>query len=301
MKALITGVNGQLGYETANALAERGAIVCATGRSKNYTGYPLNDRIQYYSLDITDNNAVDALFSRFCPEALIHCAAWTAVDEAERPDKYSAVNEVNVKGTEHLARQCKKNNAKMLYISTDYVFDGHGTEPWKPDDRHFSPLNVYGQTKLDGEFAVTDNLKESFVVRTAWVFGINGNNFVKTMIQAGKRHDQVRVVDDQIGNPTYAKDLANLLADMIETEKYGYYHATNEGESVSWYEFCREIYHQAKITARIIPVSTEEYGLSAAKRPYNSRLDRSKLTENGFKLLPSWQDALSRYLEELGV
>ena len=253
----------------------------------------------YISLDITDKEAVKKVINEVKPDVVIHCAAWTAVDLAEDEDKIAKVRAINVDGTRNIAEVSKAIDAKMVYISTDYVFNGQGTEPWKPDCKDYAPLNVYGQTKLDGELAVSELLQKYFIVRIAWVFGRNGKNFIKTMVNVGKTHDTVRVVCDQIGTPTYTYDLARLLVDMIETEKYGYYHATNEGEYISWYDFTCEIYRQAGMSTKVVPVTTEEYGLSKAARPFNSRLDRSKLVEAGFKPLPSWQDAVSRYLDDL--
>ncbi|MBQ3892430.1 MAG: dTDP-4-dehydrorhamnose reductase [Mailhella sp.] len=254
----------------------------------------------YFQLDITDGDAVSRLVREVHPDAIVHCAAWTAVDMAEDDDKVALVRAVNAGGTQHMAEAAKAVDAKMVYLSTDYVFDGQGSEPWQPDDKNYAPLNVYGQTKLEGEMAVADTLDKYFIVRIAWVFGLNGKNFIKTMLRVGKTHDTVRVVNDQIGTPTYTKDLAVLLVDMIGTEKYGYYHATNEGGYVSWYDFTVEIYKQAGMTTTVVPVSTAEYGLSKAVRPFNSRLDKSKLVRNGFAPLPSWQDALHRYLQEIG-
>lgn len=300
MKVFVTGINGQVGYEVANILAERGHSICGSGRSEHYRGLKLDERVRYVPLDITDRSAVEAVIGEFRPDAVIHCAAWTAVDAAESPENYQAVRAVNVSGTDNLAKACNACGAKMLYLSTDYVFDGSGTAPWKADDHNYAPLNVYGQSKLDGERALVAATRQFFVVRTAWVFGVNGNNFVKTMLRVGKTHNQVHVVCDQIGTPTYARDLARLLADMVETEKYGYYHATNEGGFISWYEFCKEIYRQSGLNTEVIPVTTAEYGLSAAARPFNSRLDKSKLPENGFDPLPLWQNALARYLKEIG-
>ena len=259
-------------------------------------------------MDITDKESVFAVMEKIQPQAVIHCAAWTAVDAAEDEDKKEKVHLVNAVGTENVAAACKRLNCKMMYISTDYVFDGQGTEPWEPDCRDYKPLNVYGQTKLAGELAVSECLSKYFIVRIAWVFGKNGKNFIKTMLGLGKTHDQLRVVDDQIGTPTYTYDLARLLVDMIETEKYGYYHATNEGGYISWYDFTKEIFRQAAALGRpeyaeerlqVIPVSTKEYGASKAARPFNSRLDKSKLLKEGFQPLPTWQDALARYLKEL--
>lgn len=253
----------------------------------------------YVSLDITDADAVRRVITDVQPDAVIHCAAWTAVDLAEGDDKVAQVRAVNAGGTQHIADVCKELDCKMLYLSTDYVFNGQGTEPWQPDCKDYQPLNVYGQTKLEGELAVSQTLEKYFIVRIAWVFGQNGKNFVKTMLNVGKTHDTVRVVNDQIGTPTYTFDLARLLVDMIETEKYGYYHATNEGGYISWYDFTCEIYRQAGYKTKVLPVTTEEYGLSKAKRPFNSRLDKSKLAANGFRPLPDWKDALKRYLENL--
>ncbi len=299
MKILVTGVNGQLGYEAANVLADRGHTVCGCGRSEQYRGLPMADSVGYLPLDITDPLAVQTAMQEFVPDAVIHCAAWTAVDEAEKPENRRAVYSANVQAAETIARCCGDCGAKMVYMSTDYVFDGTGTAPWHPENRNYAPLNVYGRSKLEGERIVSSILDKAFIVRTAWVFGINGNNFVKTVLRAAKTHDCLQVVDDQIGTPTYARDLALLLADMIETEQYGVYHVTNEGEYVSWYEFCCEIFRQAGISSRVIPVSTEQYGASLARRPFNSRLDRSKLREKGFKPLPDWKNALQRFLKEL--
>ena len=235
------------------------------------------------------------------PDAIIHCAAWTAVDAAEDEGNREKVDRINHLGTKYIAEAAKAVDAKMLYLSTDYVFDGKGERPWEPDDKFYAPLNVYGQSKLDGELAVAGILEKYFIVRIAWVFGLNGNNFIKTMIRVGKTNDQVRVVNDQIGTPTYTLDLARLLVDMIETDKYGYYHATNEGGYISWYDFCVEFYTQYGLDTKVIPVTTAEYGLSKAARPKNSRLDKSKLKAAGFTPLPSWQDAVSRYLKEAGL
>lgn len=282
MRVLVTGVKGQLGYDVVNELTKRGHEAIG---------------VDIAEMDITDKSSVDTVISRVQPEAVIHCAAWTAVDAAE--DNEDKVRAVNATGTQYIADACKKIDAKMMYISTDYVFDGQGTTPWQPDCKDYKPLNVYGQTKLEGELAVANTLDKYFIVRIAWVFGVNGKNFIKTMLNVGKTHDTVRVVNDQIGTPTYTYDLARLLVDMIETDKYGYYHATNEGGYISWYDFTKEIYRQAGYTTKVIPVTTEEYGLSKAARPFNSRLDKSKLVENGFKPLPTWQDALARYLKEI--
>lgn len=284
MKVLVTGAKGQLGYDVVNELTKRG---------HNAVGVDIED------MDITDRQSVDKVIGKEKPNAVIHCAAWTAVDLAEDEDKIDIVRNVNVGGTKNIADACKAIDCKMIYISTDYVFDGQGTEPWKPDCKDYAPLNVYGQTKLDGELAVAGTLDKYFIVRIAWVFGVNGNNFIKTMLNVGKKYEQITVVNDQIGTPTYTYDLARLLVDMVETEKYGYYHATNEGGYISWYDFACEIFKQAGYSTKVKPVTTEEYGLSKAKRPFNSRLDKSKLIENGFNPLPTWQDALSRYLKEI--
>ena len=304
MKVLVTGVCGQLGHDVMNELAKRGYEGIGTDLMPEYSGVADGSSVTempYISLDITDADAVDRVITETRPDAVIHCAAWTAVDLAEDSDKIPQVRAVNADGTKHIAAACKKVDCKMTYLSTDYVFDGQGTEPWKPDCKDYRPLNVYGQTKLEGEQAVSSILEKYFIVRIAWVFGLNGKNFIKTMIHVGKTHPEVRVVNDQIGTPTYTLDLARLLVDMNETEKYGYYHATNEGGYISWYEFCCEIYRQYGLDTRVIPVTTEEYGLSKATRPFNSRLDKSKLTESGFQPLPVWQDALSRYLKEANL
>lgn len=284
MKVLVTGVKGQLGYDVVNELTKRGHTAIG---------------VDIDEMDITDKHSVQMVIEKTKPDAVIHCAAWTAVDLAEDENKISLVRAVNTDGTRNIAEICKKLNCKMMYISTDYVFNGQGTEPWEPDCKDYEPLNVYGQTKLGGELAVANLLEKYFIVRIAWVFGVNGNNFIKTMLNIGKKYDELTVVNDQIGTPTYTYDLARLLVDMIETKKYGYYHATNEGGYISWYDFAREIFKQAGYNTKVKPVTTEEYGLSKAKRPFNSRLDKSKLIENGFKPLPTWQDALSRYLKEI--
>lgn len=304
MKVFVTGVNGQLGHDVMNELYKRGYEATGSDIADTYVG--INDfspvtTMPYVKLDITDTEEVNRVISRLEPDVVIHCAAWTAVDMAEDDDKVELVRNVNAHGTENIAKACKYIDAKMIYISTDYVFDGQGTTPWSPDCKDYKPLNVYGQTKLEGELAVSSILDKYFIVRIAWVFGLNGKNFIKTMINVGKSHDEVRVVNDQIGTPTYTLDLSRLLVDMIKTEKYGYYHVTNEGGYISWYDFTKEIYKQYGLDTKVIPVTTEEYGLSKAKRPFNSRLDKSKLIENGFKPLPTWQDALRRYLEEANL
>lgn len=303
MKIFVTGVNGQLGHDVMNELASRGHEGVGSDLAPLYSG--IDDgtavtRMPYVSLDITDASAVRQVLEDVHPDAVVHCAAWTAVDMAEDDENVAKVRAVNAGGTQNIADICKELDCKMLYLSTDYVFDGQGTEPWQPDCKEYKPLNVYGQTKLEGELAVSGTLDKYFIVRIAWVFGKNGKNFVKTMLNVGKTHDTVRVVNDQIGTPTYTFDLACLLVDMIESDKYGYYHATNEGGYISWYDFTCEIYRQAGYTTKVVPVTTAEYGLSKAKRPFNSRLDKSKLIANGFKPLPDWKDALRRYLKEQG-
>lgn len=311
MKIFVTGVAGQLGHDVMNELSARGYEGIGSDLAPSYNGVMDGTAVTempYVSLDITDASAVEKVLLEVKPDVVVHCAAWTAVDLAEDEDKREKVRAINAAGTKHIADVCKTLNCKMVYISTDYVFDGQGTEPWKPDCKDYRPLNVYGQTKLEGELAVSETLEKFFIVRIAWVFGKNGNNFIKTMLKVGKNHDRLTVVNDQIGTPTYTLDLAVLLVDMIETEKYGYYHATNEGGYISWYDFACEIFRQAAEMGytdydsehlTVAPVTTAEYGVSKAARPFNSRLDKSKLTENGFSLLPSWQNALTRYLKEI--
>lgn len=311
MKVLVTGVAGQLGHDVMNELAKRNYEGIGSDVAPKYSGIADGSavtKMPYVQMDITDKAAVEKIITEADPDVVVHCAAWTAVDLAEDDDKVAKVRLVNAVGTENIALVCRKLDCKMVYISTDYVFDGLGTEPWQPDCKEYKPQNVYGQTKLEGELAVSDNLEKYFIVRIAWVFGVNGKNFIKTMLNLGKKVSEIRVVNDQIGTPTYTYDLARLLVDMIETEKYGYYHATNEGGYISWYDFTREIFRQAAAQGhteytedhvKVTPVTTEEYGVSKAKRPFNSRLDKSKLAENGFTLLPTWQDALARYLKEI--
>lgn len=299
MKVFVTGVCGQLGHDCVNELISRGYKTVGSDIQPIYSGIADESAVTtapYVQLDITDRDAVLEKIAEIKPDAIIHCAAWTNVDGAE--DKQDIVHQINAVGTQNIADAAKVVDAKMLYLSTDYVFDGQGERPWEPDDKCYAPLNVYGQSKLDGEMAVSSTLSKYFIVRIAWVFGLNGKNFIKTMINVGKTHDTVRVVNDQIGTPTYTLDLARLLVDMIETEKYGYYHATNEGGYISWYDFCCEFYKQYGLTTTVVPVSTAEYGLSVAARPFNSRLEKSKLVEAGFTPLPTWQDAVSRYLKE---
>ena len=311
MKVFVTGVAGQLGHDVMNELNKRGYEGIGSDIAPEYSGVQDGSAVAtmpYISLDITNKENVENVLTELKPDVIVHCAAWTAVDLAEDDDKVERVRSINAGGTENIAKVCKKLDSKMVYISTDYVFDGQGTEPWTPDCTAYKPLNVYGQTKLEGELAVSVNLDKYFIVRIAWVFGVNGKNFIKTMLNVAKTHSTLRVVNDQIGTPTYTYDLARLLVDMIETEKYGYYHATNEGGYISWYEFTKEIFRQAVEMGRmeyaednvsVIPVTTEEYGISKAKRPFNSKLDKRKLLENGFKPLPTWQDALKRYLRKI--
>lgn len=304
MKVFVTGVGGQLGHDVMNELAKRGHEGIGSDIAARYSGMEDGTAVcamPYVQLDITDREAVEKVLSEAAPDAVIHCAAWTAVDAAEEAENVPRVRAINADGTRNIAAACRGLDCRMMYISTDYVFDGQGTEPWKPDCTAYAPLNVYGQTKLEGELAVREALEKYFIVRIAWVFGRNGRNFVKTMLNVGRAHESVRVVNDQIGTPTYTYDLARLLVDMIETEKYGCYHATNEGGYISWYDFCREIYRQAGLKTEVIPVTTAEYGLSRAARPFNSRLDKTKLVENGFTPLPDWRDALERYLRQEGI
>lgn len=293
MKVLVTGVCGQLGHDVVLQLQTRGHTPVGTDIAPQ-----CSSDVSYIPADITNPAAVDALIAETQPDAVVHCAAWTAVDAAEEPENREKVYAVNATGTENIAKACKAHSCKLIYISTDYVFSGEGETPWQPDDRNFAPQNIYGETKLLGEEAVRRWTQKHFIVRIAWVFGKNGNNFVKTMLSLSEKYDTLRVVCDQIGTPTYTPDLSRLLCDMLETEKYGTYHATNEGGFISWYEFACEIFRQAGKQVNVIPVTTEEYGLSKAKRPKNSRLCKEKLTKNGFTTLPSWQDALSRYLKE---
>lgn len=294
MRFFVTGVTGQLGHDVMKELQNRGHIGIGSG-----TRPECKEFSNYISLDITDKQAVRAVLCDAKPDVVVHCAAWTAVDLAEDEENQEKVYAVNVCGTRNIAEVCKEIDCKMIYISTDYVFDGKGQTPWQPDCKDYAPLNVYGKTKLEGELAVAELLEKFFVVRIAWTFGRNGNNFVKTMLSLGRKYDTLRVVNDQIGTPTYTLDLARLLVDMTETEKYGYYHATNEGGYISWYDFACEIFRQAGYHTKVIPVSTQEYGLSKAARPFNSRLCKEKITQNGFARLPDWQDALSRYLKEM--
>ena len=311
MKIFVTGVAGQLGHDVMNELAGRGYEGVGSDLKEEYSGIQDGTPVEtmpYVPMDITDPVSVEKVLSEVKPDVVVHCAAWTAVDLAEDEDKQEKVKAINVDGTRYIAQMCKKLDCKMIYLSTDYVFDGQGETPWDPDCKDYKPLNVYGETKLAGELAVSETLEKYFIVRIAWVFGKNGKNFIKTMLNVGKTHDTLTVVNDQIGTPTYTYDLARLLVDMLETEKYGYYHATNEGGYISWYDFTKEIFRQAvemghteyaeeRLTVK--PVTTAEYGVSKAARPFNSRLDKSKLEKNGFTPLPTWQDALNRYLKEI--
>lgn len=296
MKVLVTGTSGQLGFDVMEELARRGYEGIGADRADSEADF------EHVILDITDKDRVMEVVKEINPDVIVHCAAWTNVDGAESPENLNVVRAVNVEGTRNLAEAAKAVDAKFVYISTDYVFDGQGERPWQPDDKNYAPLNVYGQSKLDGELAVAETLDKYFIVRIAWVFGRNGKNFIKTMIEVGKTHPEVSVVADQIGTPTYTVDLARLLVDMIETDKYGYYHATNEGGYISWADFAEEIYKQAGMDVKVKHVSTEEYeriaGKTVAKRPFNSRLDKSKLVENGFTPLPEWQDATARFIVE---
>lgn len=313
MKVFVTGVAGQLGHDVMNELAERGYEGIGSDIKETYSGVcdgTAVEKMPYVQMDITDAGSVRNVLTSVKPDAVVHCAAWTAVDLAEDEDKQDTVYAVNAAGTRNIAEVCRDLDCKMVYLSTDYVFGGTGTEPWKPDCKDYSPLNVYGKTKLEGEMAVSELLEKYFIVRIAWVFGKNGKNFIRTMLDLGKDHDRLTVVNDQIGTPTYTFDLARLLVDMIETEKYGYYHATNEGGYISWYDFAAEIFRRAAEMGHpeydrehltVVPVTTAEYGVSKAARPFNSRLDKSCLAENGFKSLPRWQDALRRYLREISI
>ena len=311
MKVFVTGVAGQLGHDVMNELAGRGYEGVGSDIKEEYSGIKDGTPVEsmpYVPMDITDQASVEKVLTEVKPDVVVHCAAWTAVDLAEDEDKKEKVHAINVDGTKYIAQVCKKLDCKMIYLSTDYVFDGQGDTPWDPDCKDYKPLNVYGETKLAGELAVSETLEKYFIVRIAWVFGKNGKNFIKTMLNVGKTHDTLTVVDDQIGTPTYTFDLARLLVDMLETDKYGYYHVTNEGGYISWYDFTKEIFRQAvemghteyseeRLTVK--PVTTAEYGVSKAARPFNSRLDKSKLAANGFTPLPTWQDALARYLKEI--
>ncbi len=300
MRVFVTGVSGQLGHDVMNELLTRGHEAIGSDKLEAYHGIDDGTPVvhaPFIQLDITDRDAVHRVMLDVAPEAVVHCAAWTAVDLAEMPENREMVHRVNAEGTRSIAEACARQRCKLIYTSTDYVFNGKGVEPWKPDCRDFAPLNVYGQTKLEGEMAVTENLERYFIVRISWVFGVNGKNFVKTMLKLGKTRREIEVVDDQIGTPTYTFDLARLLIDMLETEKYGFYHVTNEGGYISRAAFTEEILRQAGLHAKVVPVSTERYEMHGATRPINGRLDRSKIVENGFTPLPDWRDALARYLK----
>ncbi len=311
MKVFVTGVAGQLGHDVMNELAKRGYEGVGSDIAPSYNGAADGSAVTampYIAMDITDAASVKKILTEVKPDVIVHCAAWTAVDLAEDEDKQAKVRAINADGTAHIAEAARAIDAKMVYISTDYVFDGQGEKPWEPDCKDYAPLNVYGKTKLEGELAVANTLEKYFIVRIAWVFGVNGKNFIKTMLSVGKTHDKLTVVCDQIGTPTYTYDLARLLVDMIVTDKYGCYHATNEGGYISWYEFAEEIFRQAaamghseysKERLSVVPVTTAEYGASKAARPFNSRLEKSKLAEAGFTPLPGWQNALERYLKEI--
>lgn len=302
MKVLVTGVAGQLGHDVMNELHKRGYEGVGSDIAPQYSGADDGTavtKMDYVQMDITNSEEVTETIKKVNPDVVVHCAAWTAVDLAEESENKEKVMAINVGGTENIAKVCKELDCKMVYISTDYVFDGYGTRPWEEDCKDYAPLNVYGESKLMGEKVVSLNLEKYFIVRIAWVFGVNGNNFIKTMLKVGKKFDTLKVVNDQIGTPTYTYDLSRLLVDMIETDKYGYYHATNEGGYISWYDFACEIFKQAGYKTKVNPVTTEEYGVSKARRPFNSRLNKTKLVDNGFTPLPDWKDALSRYLKEI--
>jgi dTDP-4-dehydrorhamnose reductase len=303
MRVFVTGVNGQLGHDVMNELSARGHECIGSGSVPQYNGIDDGSaaaRARYAALDITNAEEAADILDIIRPDAIVHCASWTAVDLAEEEANKDRVFAINADGTRNLALAAKKHGSKLIYVSTDYVFDGSGDTPRRPDDTDFGPLNVYGRSKLDGEEAVRELAGKYYIVRTSWAFGLNGNNFIRNIIRASKTGNELRVVNDQIGTPTYTKDLAVLLADMTETDRYGCYHATNEGGYISWYDFAVEIFRQCGIDTKLIPVSTADYGLSKARRPLNSRLDRSKLAEEGFKPLPDWKDALTRYLKEAG-
>lgn len=302
MKVLVTGVAGQLGHDVMNELYKRGYEGVGSDIAPKYSGADDGTavtKMDYVQMDITNSEEVTETIKKVNPDVVVHCAAWTAVDLAEEKENKEKVMAINVGGTENIAKVCKELDCKMVYISTDYVFDGYGTRPWEEDCKDYAPLNVYGESKLMGEKVVSLNLEKYFIVRIAWVFGVNGNNFIKTMLKVGKKFDTLKVVNDQIGTPTYTYDLSRLLVDMIETDKYGYYHATNEGGYISWYDFACEIFKQVGYKTKVNPVTTEEYGVSKARRPFNSRLNKTKLVDNGFTPLPDWKDALNRYLKEI--
>ncbi len=304
MKVFVTGVKGQLGYDVMDQVLQRGYSCVGSDLASDIDNAPENARLTYVPLDISDAEKVHETIEREHPDVIVHCAAWTAVDAAEKAENMDKVYAVNVEGTRYVAEAAKTVDAKLVFISTDYVFDGEGTSPWDPDEEDYAPLNRYGASKREGERIVEQTLEKYFLVRAAWLFGKNGNNFVRTMLRIAQGREFVTVVDDQIGTPTYTKDLARLLVDMIETDKYGRYHATNSeeypGAFISWADFTEETYRIAHVTTAVRRVTTEEYGLNLAKRPFNSRLDKSKLERAGFKPLPDWKDALRRYLKEIG-
>ena len=280
MKVLVTGVKGQLGYDVVKECGKRG--IEAIG-------------VDVEEMDITDAYACQRVIGQTRPDAVIHCAAYTAVDAAEENE--ALCRKVNAQGTRNIAQVCRDMDIKMMYFSTDYVFNGQGERPWEPEDKR-EPLNVYGQTKYEGELAVQELLEKYFILRIAWVFGVNGKNFIKTMLRLGKERGAVSVVNDQIGSPTYTYDLARLVVDMIQTDKYGIYHVTNEG-LCSWDEFACQIFKEAGMNeVKVTPVSSDAFPVKAV-RPHNSRMDKSKLAANGFEPLPSWEDALRRYLKEI--
>ncbi len=304
MRILVTGINGQLGFDVVKESLRRGDTVIGTdlpGNDAFDKALSDNDRYQFIGLDLTEERSVNEMIASFKPDCIVHCAAWTAVDAAELEENKEKVMSINALGTLYLAKAARMINAKMLYISTDYVFNETTEEPLDPDNKNFDPINVYGKSKLDGEFAVASSLEKYYIVRTEWVFGSHGKNFVKTMLRVGEKNDTVRVVYDQIGSPTYTVDLAKFIVDLVKTDKYGFYHASNEGSYISWFDFTKEIYRLAGLETKVIPVTTEEYGLSIARRPYNSRFSRRKITEKGFEPLPDWKDALKRYLSEIDV
>ncbi|SJZ77111.1 dTDP-4-dehydrorhamnose reductase [Anaerorhabdus furcosa] len=303
-KIFVTGACGQIGVDVVNELLNRKYEVIATDLCE-LCDYDLltkfNDEIMYFQLDIKNEDILRDVINKVTPDIIIHCAAWTSVDLAEFEENQELVRKINVESTKVLASCAKDLDIKIVYISTDYVFDGEGVDPWKPDCNNYNPLNFYGLTKLYGEMKITNALEKYFIVRTSWVFGKNGKNFIKTILELSKVHNEIKVINDQIGSPTYSFDLSRLIVDMIETDKYGYYHITNEGEYISWYELAKEVFFQKEISTKIIPVSTEQYGVNKAIRPLNSRLNKEKIIENGFKPLPVWKDAVSRFLKELEV
>ena len=294
---LVTGVGGQLGFDVINEISKRGFIAIGTDIKYENDLFEKANWDKYYQLDITDKKQVRSLINKVKPYAVIHCAAWTDVDGAENPSNKPLVKKINVIGTDNLVKAVETIGSKFVYISTDYVFDGSGTKPWDPDDKNYNPLNYYGQTKLEGELSVSSQLTNFFIVRIAWVFGHNGKNFIKTMLSlADKGLKELKIVDDQVGTPTYTNDLARLLVDMVQTAKYGYYHATNEGGYISWADYAEEIFKLTKKSVKVIKVTTEQYGASVARRPFNSRLDKKKLLDYRFQPLPNWKDAVRAFL-----